>query len=166
MFSLVPWNCLNCELNFFFFRLFPSGVATADSPYTSIKYFVSPHSYLLHVLTHHIQIHPLWSSPFYLSLAAASPAPFCAHYRTIVCLMFCPNVVHFRCLSDVLISNLILIFIIMSATSSFLSCLFVLTAVSTPYIIAGLATVLNILHLICTGANSNLYVLFQLRRWS
>ena len=37
------------------------------SSFTTSKHFIFPRSYLLHVLLHHIQIPPLWFSPFSFS---------------------------------------------------------------------------------------------------
>ena len=54
---------------FFFFRLFPSGVATADflSPVSPINCILLRHFNLSHVLFHHIHKPPFWPSPFPLS---------------------------------------------------------------------------------------------------
>ena len=98
---------------------FPSGVATADSPHTSVVHFIFPRSYLLH----HIQTLHLLSLlspvcppspptntssvfPVFFSLAAAPPAPFyprihnpdVSHNSTIsaLTLTFCPNLSTFN----------------------------------------------------------------------
>ena len=54
---------------FFLFRLFPSGVATADfpSPVVPIFCILLRHFNLGHVLFHHIHKPPFWPSPFLLS---------------------------------------------------------------------------------------------------
>ena len=71
------FNCVECTQGklliardttsfFFFFRLFPSGVATADfpSPVVSINSIFLRHFNLSHVLFHHIHKPPFWPSPF------------------------------------------------------------------------------------------------------
>ena len=57
------------QLFFFFFRLFPSGVATADfpSPVVSINCIFLRHFNLSRVLFLHINKPPFWPSPFPLS---------------------------------------------------------------------------------------------------
>ena len=71
------WFCT--VLFFFFFRLFPSGVATADfpSPVVSINCIFLRHFNLSHVLFHHIHKPPFWPSPFPLSwqLHPQHPSP-------------------------------------------------------------------------------------------
>ena len=56
-------------LSYFFFRLFPSVVATADfpSPVVPIFSILFRHFNLSHVLFHHIHKPPFWPSPFPLS---------------------------------------------------------------------------------------------------
>ena len=58
-----------CFRFFFFFRLFPSGVATADFPSPVVSSFciLFRHFNLSHVLFHHIHKPPFWPSPFPLS---------------------------------------------------------------------------------------------------
>ena len=64
---------------FFFFRLFPLGVARADfpSPVVSINCIFLRHFNLRHVLFHHIHKPPFWPSPFPLSwqLHPQHPSP-------------------------------------------------------------------------------------------
>ena len=77
--SLFPSRCLSTLLLLdnhlshwsfvFFFRLFPSGVATADFPSPVISSFciILRHFNLSHILFHHIHKPPVWPSSFPLS---------------------------------------------------------------------------------------------------
>ena len=63
---------------FFFFRVFPSGVATAKFPSSVVPIFciLLSHFDLSHVLFHHIHKPPFWSSPFPLSWQLHPHHPF------------------------------------------------------------------------------------------
>ena len=67
-----PRRCVD----FSFFRLFPSGVATADflSPVSPINCILLRHFNLSHVLFHHIHKPPFWPSPFPTSPLTSSAA--------------------------------------------------------------------------------------------
>ena len=73
------WATLLVGYYFFFFRLFPSGVATADfpSPVVSINCILLRHFNLSHVLFRHISKPPFWPSTFPLSwqLHPQHPSP-------------------------------------------------------------------------------------------
>ena len=92
----VGWNGLywshppaNHRFFFFFFRLFPSGVTTADfpSPVVSINCIFLRLFNLSHVLFHHIHKPPFWPSPFPLSwqLHPQHPSPNIPTHRLIIC---------------------------------------------------------------------------------
>ena len=69
----------NMEISIFFFRLFPLGVATAESPspFCSLLRVFFRHFHCCHVLSHRIHKPPFRSSPFPLSwqLHPQHPSP-------------------------------------------------------------------------------------------
>ena len=146
---------------FFFFRLFPSGVATADfpSPVVPIFCILLRHFNLSLVLFHHIHKPPSWPSPFPLSwqLHPQHPSPnipiIFPPYMSIPpqsrlsCFLSKPS--HLCCPSDVLIPDFAILVtpnenrnIFNSATSISASCLFVSATVSNPYNVAGFTATL------------------------
>ena len=76
--SLQPPFSLVILLLLLLFRLFPSGVATADfpSPVVSINCIFLRHFNLSHVLFHHTHKPPFWPSPVSSFLATPSSASF------------------------------------------------------------------------------------------
>ena len=82
-----------------------SEVATAHSPYSSLKHFIFPRSYLLHVLLHHFQTPLLWSSPFsfswqphllHLSSHIVNVQAFHKTFSALAAQTFCQNLAAFN----------------------------------------------------------------------
>ena len=118
--KIDEWQKINkLSFFFFFFRLFPSGVATADflSPVSPINCILLRHFNLSHVLFHHIHKPPFWPSPFPLSwqLHPQHPSPNIpiifppkVSIPSQSCLScFLSKLSHLCCPSDVLIPDLV-----------------------------------------------------------
>ena len=138
-----------CLHHFLLFRLFPSGVATADfpSPVVSINCILLHHFNLSHVLFHHIHKPPFGLPRFLFpgnSILSIRPPIYpsyflhrCPNQLSLASRVFSPNPC---CPSDVLIPDLtspflsLLMKIVTSSTLRPPSCLFVSATVSTIFV--------------------------------